>query len=176
MTPPLVLELALAALTDREVLPVLGDAVLESGWFDERVHQLVVRDRHVSGAKNYRRFMRQASKPTPDWGRAVLAVALFGGWSETRWPVRRLTPRLGTTTDLLRRLYPEARLSELLYQRSPLFGINRHGAETRLAGQRYTGASSALVRELTREVNKVTEAVRRDLGTQFYGPTGGDDE
>lgn len=111
MTQPglqrVILRLALQALVDPDVLPVLGDAVIESGWFDPRVMQVmwplgkaprhgwrtkrkrdrakVDREAHKTGYPLM--FAGVAASPTTSWARAIAAVLLFGGWRKRRWPM-----------------------------------------------------------------------------------------
>jgi hypothetical protein len=100
------LPLAIQACQDRTAQAVLGDAVLESGWADERVTALLLMPRwwvrgwwwadwadwlawtHTRSEERARNLSRKrARRPTRRWCRAVLAVLLFGEWTETRWPL-----------------------------------------------------------------------------------------
>jgi len=100
-----ILELALSAMDDECGAPVLGDAVLEHGWFDPRVMQVLwplgpavrngyrtrkhrqrvqlERDGALAGYPEM--FASFASAPTKAWARAIAAVLLFGRWQHGRW-------------------------------------------------------------------------------------------
>lgn len=120
LTPdePRILPLAILALDDPRALPVLGDAILEAGWFDKRVMQLMLPlkpvGRTASPAQRERArrlraefragypeaFLAFASQETTGltrqrWARAVAAVLLFGGWSKKRWSG---VPRFGASS------------------------------------------------------------------------------
>jgi hypothetical protein len=85
-----------------EAKPVLGDAVLESGWWDGRVTALFLRGLHAPctvagaqlgigpedvGGENPEDWVgARAAKPSRKWCRAVLAVLLFGDWDTEMWP------------------------------------------------------------------------------------------
>lgn len=104
--PADLLALALNACDDATALPVLGDLVLELGWFDPRVMQTMwpigkaprdgwrtkkKRDRakvdKVAWKDGYPvMFQGFAAKPTAGWARAIAGVLLFGGWRQRRWP------------------------------------------------------------------------------------------
>lgn len=109
MTGSSLLPLALLAIDDASALPVLGDAILESGWFDKRVMQMMLPlkpiGRTVSPTQRQRarRLRGEFKRGYPDafrafvtqettgltrqrWARAVAAVLLFGTWSKKRWP------------------------------------------------------------------------------------------
>lgn len=132
------LPLALQSLTDAEALLVLGDAVLEAGWWDERVQHLVVghgnsrTSQRKSGRKNMRWFRHSASKPTEAWARGVVSVLLFEGMSSKRWPgVERSVrppPKPADVARLLRQLWPQNRIQENLYAESPFLRMLRRTA------------------------------------------------
>ncbi len=102
-------QLALQALEDDEALPVLGDAVLEAGWFDRRVMQTMMpaakrrpkgmyRSKYALEKEKWKEgfplfFQAYASKPTRPWARAILAVFLFGRWRVHGWPLTKRMPR-----------------------------------------------------------------------------------
>lgn len=95
------LPLALQACHDHTAQPVLGDAVLEAGWWDRRVMWLVVGDAAAGGwaarrlffhsrqtmadERNRNRFVRRAARPDRRWCRAVAAVLLFAEWQTETW-------------------------------------------------------------------------------------------
>src|SRR5688572_5642208 len=78
----LLLKLALESLNDFAALPVLGDALIESGWTSDKVHPLVYSkgrqyrhdeiDREEAGSPGW--FAANAATPTPTFARAVAAV------------------------------------------------------------------------------------------------------
>ncbi len=106
-------DLVTQALAEPEALPVLGDYVLESGWFDARVLQVMwpitkyprngyrtkkIRDRakvdreaHKAGYPMM--FHGIAAKPTTAWARGILAVLLFGTWKQRPWPLTKRMPQ-----------------------------------------------------------------------------------
>lgn len=130
--------LAVQAQDDTDALQVLGDAILESGWWDVRVQHLCVdfdrrgKSLRKSGRRNMRWFQRNASEPTREWARAVLAVLLCEGWQDTTWPVwlraKRPPPKPGEMAAILRRLWPQQRITESLYAERPFFEMVRRGA------------------------------------------------
>lgn len=84
--PPTLLPLALQAIDDPDARVVLADALLESGWWDERVWT-VLYGPHLSlvgiNAESLRRtWITLSSDRLP---LAVAAVLLFGDWQTTRW-------------------------------------------------------------------------------------------
>lgn len=140
------LTLALRACEDRDAQQVLGDAVLDSGWSDERVTLLLTeRNRYWlydSGdqAVSYRTRTRDrgtnlsrknARNPTRRWCRAVAAVLLFGGWSMERWPIRS---RCGVEHGISRFDGLDAWIPMQHSGPGTLFGIDRATEPLRLAG------------------------------------------
>lgn len=102
----ILLQLALRAMDDEESLPVLGDLVLETQWFDRRVMQTmwprskrrvrlrtererererIARKAWDAGLPEF--FRGLAAKPTKAWARAIVAVLLFGKWPRKRFPL-----------------------------------------------------------------------------------------
>lgn len=163
------LRLALRAIDDRTVRPVLGDAVLESNWADHRVaHLLTVptwtrsgsgerphawRVRSLSRAWNLSR--KSARNPTKRWCRAVAAVLLFAQWDVQRWPGTDSSWTEPPTWDeILRSYYPEERVTRAAYDESPLLrmlprtgpgtflGVNREASPARLTSQTITIADA----------------------------------
>ncbi len=116
--PPNVAALAFLALHDDDAIPVLGDAVLEAGWYDDRVmelwdlgylspytpsyaHEIRRRrlfDRCTTGQHVIRSKLRR-------WVWAIAAVAIFGEWSTSRWPISH--PAIAHSQDILKQLYPQ---------------------------------------------------------------------
>lgn len=84
-----------------EAKPVLGDAVLESGWWDRRVTVLVLEGPRgefcnapgmtLADTTNFQnevwceRVRSRAAKPSRKWCRAVLAFLLFRDWDTKMW-------------------------------------------------------------------------------------------
>jgi hypothetical protein len=136
------LQLALRACHDHTAQPVLGDAVLESGWADARVTWLTtasgysrkwlrsderpdcyVITRTIKRATNISR--KRAAKASRRWCRAVAAVLLFGGWSNERWPIERLhEPGFSGLDAWLPSAFDALGLSEMSHPGSWL-GVNR---------------------------------------------------
>jgi len=71
----LLLQIALRAMADREALPVLQDAILESGYTDFNVANLAVKLGNAS-----------TESVADNYGAAVAAYMLFIGWP-TSWPL-----------------------------------------------------------------------------------------
>ena len=108
MSERLILELALRSMDDPSALPVLGDAVQETGWFDARVMSVMwpvkrpregwSQDQRLQ-AKRHREMIRitapstfalLAARPARVWACAIAAVLLFGAWRQRGWwPVVR---------------------------------------------------------------------------------------
>lgn len=121
-----VFQLAMQAVVEPVALPVLGDAVLELGWFDPRVMMTMFgRPRNVphgghrtakardkgraaraEHARGYPEFFHaHASKPVLAWARAIIAVFLFGSWSTTKrgWRVVGSKDRAARVREQMRR-------------------------------------------------------------------------
>lgn len=162
------LPLALRACTELDAQPVLGDAVLESGWYDQRVMELVLGyrngyERHWGGWPDrwkqltadrlYGRFLRRAAKPDRRWCRAVSAIMMFGSWSAEMWPIServRIAPLAPADWGrILQELYPQDGIREEMYAPSPFFALLRKEDPVRLAGYRLEDAGD--VRERIRE-------------------------
>lgn len=79
------LPLALQAVDDPDALPVLGDAVIESGWDDEAQYPL------EPYALIAPRLLGSPDQPTREWAWAIVAVLLFKDWQTTPWPAPRLS-------------------------------------------------------------------------------------
>jgi hypothetical protein len=108
-----VIGLAIMAQTDADARQVLRDAVLESGWWDARVVNMLsgpVR----RGRKNMRLSVQFAEIAGESWARAVLAVLLFDGMSTTLWPGAESSllpqPTLADVGYILRTLWPQERM------------------------------------------------------------------
>jgi hypothetical protein len=132
----LILDLAVMADTDPEARAVLGDAVLESGWFSPHVMPLLnpQQYRRATDRKQRRAHFALAagSKRTRTvsraWCRAVLAVLLFEDWAgkaerndptlETGWPYSwTVASRCYYKPDyasIVRSLYPQSSIPESL--------------------------------------------------------------
>jgi len=111
--------LALLSLTDADAHVVLADAVLEAGWFDARVMQVLwpigrakrngergasakqrrARDR-AAWMTGYPEFFRSfAAQPTRLWARAIAAVVLCAGWQKGRWALPARCQQICRWTD-----------------------------------------------------------------------------
>ena len=119
-------KLALAACEDDAALPVLGDAVLESGWVDRRVCRLMLAYSAVESKAKHREY---AAAPTREWARACAAVLMFGGWAKGYWPwlgTHGVRPPPMTSAQLgamVRRLWTPDAVREQLYRESPVFAM-----------------------------------------------------
>lgn len=91
MTPPAhLLPLALEAMHSADACEVLGDALLECGWWDERVEWLAVvlqTGWSFATGEHDRVMAAMWRRPERSFARAIAAVLLFGEWSTTRWPL-----------------------------------------------------------------------------------------
>lgn len=166
------LPLALQAFDDHTAQPVLGDAVLETGWYDPRVMPVALNNvsrrrwlESFTGAERTRNlFLRRAAKPDRKWCRAVAAVLLFGEWSAGTWPGVASSwsePPVMLWTDIVRRMYSNAGISEVMYETPTLFGLNRTVDPQRLAGMAIEASTD--VRARIREVAERLEITQRSF-------------
>jgi hypothetical protein len=87
------LPLALRAIDDPDARLVLADVLLETGWWDERLTRPGFRWESPNGLPEGVHFFpdkdRGMTKGTMSATRArgIATVLLFGGWSDTMWPV-----------------------------------------------------------------------------------------
>ena len=101
------LALGLRALGDAEGHAAFGDAVLEAGWFDERVMPLLypppkapphltaaqranrrhALDRQIPIMHSRENFEAAAGRGSPGFVRACVATMLFGDWQKGRWQI-----------------------------------------------------------------------------------------
>jgi len=118
-------KLALAACEDDDALVVFGDAVLETGWVDRRVGQLLRWPEWQSKRECRRNQMQIAATAGREWARACAAVLLFGGWTKG-WYVWGYRPPPVTMTDMhrvMRRMWPQGAIAEQVYRQSPFLGM-----------------------------------------------------
>jgi hypothetical protein len=158
MTDEALLRLALQAVHDRTAQPVLGDAVLEAGWYDERVMCAVIGDRYSTSWQKTtpqrlrNLFFKRAAKPDRRWCRYVAGFMWLGHWSGPEgWPlIEHLYPR-PTAAEILRQMWSDIGIMESVYEESPFLrmlpreysgtfvGVNREADPARLAGFRIDG-------------------------------------
>ena len=81
--PAHLLPLALLACEDLDACEVLGDALLECGWWDERLAQ----QWDLSGSHHVWVYADGEYNRGHLRARAIAAVLLFGEWSTARWPL-----------------------------------------------------------------------------------------
>lgn len=123
-----ILALALRAMSDPEALPVLGDLIIETRWTDPRVANL------MSSGKPYaklskaerRHFFGFSAAPTVGFAAAVAAVLMCRRWWKSRWigvESSYVAPPITSVQDILRALWPQARLSESVYAQSPFISM-----------------------------------------------------
>ncbi len=163
MTVPLLIaQLALQAVNgEPDAVEVMCDAIIESGWIDERPLQLCGIDWRIGPrAQQQEGITREnrvrklfdicCARPTDWFAAAVAAVALFESWvtNALDWPVVAgcLRPYPQGRSELFLREPPadayEGRIggyADLRIQPmapGALFNISRSTDETRLAGQR----------------------------------------
>ncbi len=81
--------LAIESLENPDAVYVLADAIMEYGWFDERVERLIC-GYQPNGPEspywNRSQFRRDCAKPGPELAKAVAAVVLFGEWPTKPFP------------------------------------------------------------------------------------------
>lgn len=110
------LALGLRALGDPEGHAAFGDAVLETGWFDDRVMPLLypptklspylnsreranrkaALDRQIPIMHSREHFDAAAGRGSAGFVRACVAVLLFGGWQKGRWQIKATMIKLHT--------------------------------------------------------------------------------
>jgi hypothetical protein len=152
--------LAIQACQDHTAQAVLGDAVLESDWADERVTLMLGSERlrcpghyplngmvrSLERARNLSR--KRARRPTRHWCRAVLAALLFGDWSQERWPlIEAVWIDPVAVVDVWWRPTNEVGVAS---GPGALFGINREVPPIRLAGVQLNTSSAGTRFELLR--------------------------
>lgn len=118
------IQLAIQAQADADARQVLRDAVLETGWWDARVVNMLSGP-VKRGRKNMRLAVRFAEIAGESWARAVLSVLLFEDMATTRWvgveTSKRPPPPRSEMYRILRNLWPQDRLTEEIYGASPVF-------------------------------------------------------